>query len=136
MAKRKKKAWNNTNPLYRYLHSRKSKSPRKKAKRVSGVKHMARRKHAKKTHSFGGGKAKNMIMHGLYQPKGIVGGVLLGLGAASLSRKLPQVLPMQDLIAAAVVGGIPAVAAVWGVNTLLGAGIPAGATGGSSQVYI
>jgi hypothetical protein len=104
MAKRKKKAWNMTNPLYRYLHGGKKKSKVKirktKRRRVS----MARkRKSSSSGSSFGGGK----LSRGLFPVKGIIASMLVGAGIATLQEKLlPQVVPYQSEIAGFAVGGI------------------------------
>jgi len=101
MVKRKKKAWNMSNPLYRYLHGKgkaKAKPARVKHKRVKKMSRRSRRV----SHSSPRG-----IMKGLYTPKGIIASMLLGAGAATLAEKvLPNVIPYQGEAIGFAVGGV------------------------------
>lgn len=50
-------------------------------------------------------------MNGLYRPTGMVGSVVLGLGAAYLADYVPVNIPYKNEIAAFVAGGVPGAAA-------------------------
>lgn len=81
MARRKKRAWNNTNPLYRYLQSKKKSSSRRR--KSSGVKTMAKRKRF-------GRKSVNSNSNLLM----VVGASMLyGAGRSKLSAITSQYLP-------------------------------------------
>ena len=92
MAKRKKKAWNNTNPLYRYLHRTKTTRRRAKTKvkrrRTGGLK-MARRKKVSHRKSGLGGSSS------------LIRSALVGIGAAHLSGYVPVTVPYKEEIAGA-----------------------------------
>lgn len=106
---RRKKAWNSSNPLYRYLHGG--------ARKSKGVKTMARRKRGgfrrSRRSGLGGG---NIIMKGLFGNKlgmGIVGTMLVGAGVAYAAKRFaPQVVtsvPMGEHAIAGVAAGIPGI---------------------------
>jgi hypothetical protein len=118
MAKRKKRAWNMSNPLYRYLQGKKAKTVKVKVrKRTRGVQ-MAKKRYSKKRSTFGG---SNKLMNGFIQPKGIIAKALLGVAVSELNDSFaPQMIPMQGILLAGLVGGIPAAGAAYGVNALQG----------------
>lgn len=102
MAKRKKKAWNMSNPLYRYLHGKKKVRTKAKTRHLRGVS-MARRR----SHRSVSGSSRSFMNKGLYSPKGILASALVGAGAATLAEKvLPQVIPYQGAVIGFSVGGI------------------------------
>lgn len=106
MVKRKKRAWNNTNPLYRYLHSKKKTvSKRAKVKRkFTGASSMARKKRYSRRASRGG----FAVGKRLFPVGGALGLALMGAGIATVQEKfLPQVIPYQSEVAGYAVGGIP-----------------------------
>jgi len=111
MARRKKKAWNMTNPLYRFLHSKgKAKKTRKNRVRSVG---MARYKFRRKGRSNGGGGIGRFVMKGVAGSKvpfGLLGLVAAGYAYARFaSPSVPKVVPMQSaLTESAVLGGLPA----------------------------
>jgi len=71
---RKKRAWNMSNPLYRYLNSRKKSKSGRKSKR-GGT--MARRRSGRRSGGFG------IPTMG----KGLVGSLLMGMGAAAVAKR-------------------------------------------------
>lgn len=92
---RKKRAWNMSNPLYRYLH--KSNAGTQKKKR--GVK-MAKR--GRKSSRGGFGKA-------MFPVGGFIGAALLGLGVAAVAKRFVGT-PLGSFTGAAAgfaVGGLP-----------------------------
>lgn len=98
--------------------SKPKKPKRSKRKRTRGVFMAKRRRTSKKSSSFGGG---NKLMNGFIQPKGIIAKALLGIAVSELSDSFaPQMVPYQGAILAGIVGGVPAAAAAYGVNTLQG----------------
>jgi hypothetical protein len=107
-------------------------SRHKKVKSRKGVRHMARkRRHAKSRGGFG---KKNMMMKGIFPLAGIMAGVIIGLGAASLNDKLPQVLPYQKYAAGFAVAGLPGVGGVLLRDFLSGQPI-LGGNAGTTSVY-
>jgi hypothetical protein len=70
---RKKRAWNMSNPLYRYLHGGKKASVSRKSRR-SGT--MARRKHFGRKSSGGG-----------FGGRSLVNGIFVGMGAAAMAKR-------------------------------------------------
>lgn len=96
-----KKAWS-------VFRSGKSGSTKKKTK-VRRNENMAKKKRYSKGRGFGGGK----LMTGLYKPSGILGSVVMGLGAAAVASKLPVSMPYKEEIAAGLVGGLPGAGAVY-----------------------
>lgn len=79
---------------------------------------MAKRRSTKRRgNSFGG----NKLMNGFIQPKGMIAKALLGVAVSELSDSFaPQMIPYQGVILAGLVGGVPAAAGAFGVNTLQG----------------
>jgi hypothetical protein len=73
---RKKRAWNSSNPLYRWQHRHSGKSARKTKR--GGF--MARRRGKRSSGGFGGGKK-------LLPVGGMLGAALLGLGAAAVAKR-------------------------------------------------
>lgn len=106
---------------YRTSKLKKPKKPsriKRKVKRTRGVQMAKRRRISKRRSSFGG---SNKLMNGFITPKGIVAKALLGIAVSELSDSFaPQMIPYQGTILAGVVGGVPAAAAAYGVNTLQG----------------
>lgn len=90
---RKKRAWNMSNPLYRYLHGGAKKTRRSKSRGGN----MARRKKAGVSRSgFGLSGFKS----------GMVGMALLGLGVAAANKRFaPQVIPFQAPVLGFLIGG-------------------------------
>jgi hypothetical protein len=117
--KRKKRAWNNTNPLFRYLQSKKNKTRKVKVKRKKssgGFKMAKKRYHKKGSSVMSGGK----LMNGFFKPKGLIANALIGMAAAELSDSVaPQVVPYQNLAVAGVVGGLPGVAGAFIYNNVI-----------------
>lgn len=86
---RKKKAWNMTNPLYRYLHG---KSAKKSTKHRMRVAKMARKRH------YSRGRGSSGI-------KGLLSSFLIGAGSATLAEKVaPTVIPYQSVAVGAGAG--------------------------------
>lgn len=104
--------------LGEYRTSKPSKPKRIKRKRIQrGVQMAKRRRTSRKGSSFGG----NKLMNGFIQPKGIIQKVLLGVAVSELSDSFaPQMIPYQGVVLAGLVGGVPAAAGAYGVNTLQG----------------
>ena len=117
MAK-KKRAWDNSNALYRYLHGRKS------TKKARGASMARRTRHSRSRSGFGGGK----LMNGLWRPQGMLGQAISGLGAGYASTLIPVEIPYKTTIAAFLVGGIPGAAANLLVGNMSG-GVSVGSTG-------
>lgn len=92
MVKRKKKAWNNTNPLYRYLHGGKKAKPKKplrvKRKRAKGALSMVRHRKSHKR-SFGGGSGS------------LIKTALIGIGTAEFANFIPVNIPFKEEAAGA-----------------------------------
>lgn len=95
---RKKKSWGPSNPLWRYLHSKRSRSSstrKRKAKRKTyGGESMARRRRSRRS-SYRRSNSGGGIL-GLFLP------AAAGAVAASMNSKLPQMVPMQEIA----VGGL------------------------------
>lgn len=91
---------------------------------------MAKRRRAKSRSGFG---RKNLLMKGLFPVAGLMAGVIIGLGAASLNDKLPQVIPYQKYAAGFAVAGAPGIAGVVLRDFLSGQQILGG--GQQSSVY-
>jgi hypothetical protein len=131
MARRKKKAWNMSNPLYRYLHGKKAKTKTKKRTRKRGISMARRKKHSRK--SFGGGS----LMNGIIRPKGLIASALIGAGAATMVENM-GFTPLGNLsgvgagFATAGVGGAVGAFARDALKGKLG-GLISGST--SSEVY-
>ena len=126
---RRRKAWNMSNPLYRYLHGHK-RSHRRRT-HAHKVKTMARRHYGRRHHRRGGRRGGNFLMKGLFGSKVPFG--LLGLIGAGwvytnyVSPSVPKVVPMQNaLTESAVLGGLPAA-----VGSFLAGGNLGGSSGGS-----
>jgi len=106
--------------LGEYRKNKPSKPKRTRNKRTKrGVQFMAKRRRSTKRsgNSFGG----NKLMNGFIQPKGILAKALMGVAISEISDSFaPQMLPYQGVILAGIVGGIPAAAGAFGVNTLQG----------------
>lgn len=82
MARRKKRAWNMSNPLYRYLHKRKSKSSRTAKASSAAVSKMAKRKFRRSSSASTGSLLT------------VVGSAMLyGAVRAKLSQVTQQYLP-------------------------------------------
>jgi hypothetical protein len=112
MVRHKKRAWNMTNPLYRYLHG--GKSRKAKHKKRGGT--MARHRKGSSHRGFGGG----MMTRGLIPVGGLIGAALLGAGAATLSDRAPQMIPYQKYAAGFAVGGLGGVVGVFARDALSG----------------
>lgn len=78
--------------------------------------------------SSGGFGRKNLLRKGLFPLSGIMAGVILGLGAASLNDKLPQMLPYQKYVAGFAVAGAPGIGGVLLRDFLSGQSILGGGT--------
>ena len=105
---RRKKAWNMSNPLYRYLHGGGKRKARTKARRSTRRSYsMARRHRRFGRRSRGGGGG---TIFGL-STRGLVGGLgLLGVGAGLLFNKqiaamVPVSVPYKDKVVAFALGG-------------------------------
>lgn len=112
MARRKKRAWNMSNPLYRYLHGKSKKVKVKvKHKRRSAIR-MARRRarHSKRSIMSGAGVG------------GLAKSALIGIGTAHLSGYVPVNVPFKEELAGAVgaylVGGKNVKSAVVGAGAV------------------
>lgn len=79
-----------------------------------------------------GKRGENLLMNGLFGskiPGGLIGKVVAGFVIGKyINPMLPQMLPSQDLIAPALVGGLPALAGKVGGDILLGSS--SGSSGG------
>lgn len=115
-----KKAWS----IFRSGRSPRSSRSVKSTRRTSN---MARRRGFKakaRSYARAGG---NKLMNGFYKPSGILGNVVMGVGAASLATQIPVSVPYKEEIAAGIVGGLPGAAAVWFLKNRNGMG--SGSTG-------
>jgi len=115
MAKKKKRAWDNSNPLYRYLHGGKKKKKQKKKRRVRS---MARKRTSRKSGGFGG----NKLMNGIIKPSGIIGQMIMGAGAATLVENV-GITPLganTGIAAGFLVGGIGGAAGAFARNAIKG----------------
>lgn len=87
-------------------------SHRKQPKR-SGFRMARRRKTSRRTTARG-------LMAGLFKPKGLLAGVLVGVGTAAVANKLVgQQVPYQDVVAGFVTGGLPGAAGAYAVRMFL-----------------
>jgi hypothetical protein len=103
--------------LGEFRKSFKAKTVKIKRKRTSRGVQMAKKRSSRKGSSFGG----NKLMNGFIQPKGIIAKALLGVAVSELNDSFaPQMIPMQGVLLAGLVGGLPAAGAAYGVNTLQG----------------
>jgi uncharacterized membrane protein YeaQ/YmgE (transglycosylase-associated protein family) len=118
MAKRKKKAWNNTNPLYRYLHGNQSKKA-KKVRKSRGI-NMAKKRYSRKRSAGVAGFGGNKLMNGIYKPTGMIQQVFNGIAAAHIAGYIPVAndFKYKEEVAGFVAGGIVGGAAVFAVKNL------------------
>ena len=113
----KKRAWNMSNPLYRYLH--RSKKHTKKSRGGKMVRH-------RRGKSSGGG----MLSRGIMPVGGLLGAAILGVGAAALAKRFIGA-PLGGFTGAALgftVGGVGGAAGGWLHDNIGNLG--GGATGG------
>jgi len=111
--KHKKRAWNNTNPLYRYLQSKKAKAKPKRNKKGGSNMAKRRRRSHRASRSMGGLGLNRGIMGGLYKPTGMIDKALVGIGSATVAKTiLPTVIPFQDEAIGFVTGGVVGAGAV------------------------
>ena len=135
MTRHKKKAWNSTNPLYRYLHG-----GGKRSKRGASMTRRHRRKGGfRKGHSRGGGLGGigKILSNGMVRVGGgILGAALVGAAAGyvanNYARDITAKIPGNDKAVALIAGGVPglignevakmALPMVTGGNRLMGGG--------------
>jgi len=125
---RKKRAWNNTNPLYRYLKRKNGTATRRSsgmARRRSYARSFGRR-YGRRIKRGGG-----IIMNGLLGskiPGGLIGKVAFEfLYTKFVSPMVPKMIPMQSaLTESGAVGGLPAAAGSFIAGSLAGS---SGSTG-------
>jgi len=135
---RKKRAWNSSNPLYRWLHSHKrgkrvSRSTRRKA-RTRRVVRMARGRRSRRSSGggFGLGGGRKLFALG-----GTIGGAVLGLGIAALAKRFVGA-PLGNYTGAAAgfaVGGIPGAIGGYVHDNIGNIGGAASGGGGAQTVY-
>lgn len=127
MAKRKKRVWNMSNPLYRYLHKKKTKTVRtrtvkRKVKRRAV--RMARRHRKSGRKSFNGGMG------------GLAKSALIGIGSAHLAAFVPVNVPYKEEAAGAIgaylIGGKNVKSAAIGAGAVFLTKMLAGQTSGTS----
>jgi hypothetical protein len=125
--KRKKRAWNSSNPLYRYLHGGKSRTKSK------GGNSMARRhKRRGSRGGFGGGrKIFGLGTKGLLPSLGIAGVIGAALFADEIAAMIPVNVPAKDYLISYAIAGPAGVAARFAAKSIMPS-----MTGGSSAVYL
>jgi hypothetical protein len=121
---RKKRAWNMTNPLYRYLH----KGKKTNRKRKGG--YVARKKHGFKRGS-GGSKVFGLSSKGLLGSFGILGVAGAALFSDQLAALIPVNLPFKQHIAAFAIAGPAGV----GAKVVKDMVMPSGGSSGGVILY-
>jgi hypothetical protein len=80
-----------------------------------------RRYYARPRRRSSSGLSTRGLMGGLYKPKGIIAGALIGAGTALVASKLiGQQIPYQGPIAGFVTGGLPGAAAAYALQMFTG----------------
>lgn len=106
----KKRAWNSSNPLYRYQMRLKSKAKPKRSKKGGFT--MARRR-SHRTSRKGGLGLNRGIMGGLYHPTGMINQALVGIGTATaINSVIGEKIPFQSELVGFATGGVVGAGAV------------------------